>query len=208
MPYRLAIFAVCLLAVACTSTVPVRSPLVQMPLVDMSPIAVAIRYTDGLTHHRCVADKGYVAEAWTIELGAPSIAMFDKVFMALFAKTVAMGQGQTVAVAAEPLPVIEVGLLSYDGCQASWPIVGTTSVKVAYEATLFGKDGARVAHWQGRGRAGAEDFDSQDAPGAGGWDIEGTYLADVTRLAMRKAAADFLINYDKNPAVRAWLKSQ
>jgi hypothetical protein len=134
--------------------------------------------------------------------------MFDTLFMALFAKTVAMGRGQTSAIAGERLPLIEVGLLSYDGCQASWPIVGTTSVKVAYGATLFGKDGARVAHWQGRGRAGAEDFDSQDVPGTGGWDIEGTYLADVTRLAMRKAAADFLINYDKDPALRAWLKNQ
>lgn len=204
LPSWLTIFVVSLTTIACTSTVAVRSPLLQAPLVEMSSATVAIRYADALTSHRCVANRGYIAEAWTIELGPASIEMFNRVFASLFNETIPIGRAQMAAVAGERLPLIEVSLLSYDGCEARWPIVGTTTIAVVYEASLFGKDGARIAHWQGRGRAGADDVDWHDDRGVGGWDIEGVHLAELTRIAMRKAVADFLVKYEKDPAVRAW----
>jgi hypothetical protein len=191
------ILALSLLIAACSSTVPLRSPLGQAPLVEQVPISVAIRYAEDLRNHKCTVSKGYIAAAWVIELGPPSIEMFDRAFSALFKKVIPLGSGVKVQAAAEQYPMIEVRLLDFDGCEASWPIFGS-NIEVAYEATLYGNDGTLIARWQGRGRAGKE------ACAICG--VETGYLSAVTSLAMRRAAADFIINLEQDPSIRVWLQ--
>jgi hypothetical protein len=199
------ILGVGLLLAACSGTVPVRSPLAQPPLVERAPMTVAIRYAEDLRHHKCLVHKGYIAETWTIELGQPSMDMFKRIFSALFDKTFTVGPGLNGQSAERQAPLIEVRLLDYDGCEASWPIVGTANIGVAYEATLRDKGGAQIARWQGRGRAGAADYAAGTPDSGTGLGVEALYLSTVTRLAMRKAAADFIIRYEQDPGIRAWL---
>lgn len=205
--YRLAMLVLPLLTVACsnTGTLTVRSPLQQPPALEKSPLTVAIRYAENLRHHTCIVKKGYVTSPSIIELGAPSIEMFGQIFTALFDKAIPSGQGQHGLPASERFPYVEVGLQAYDGCEGERPIEGRTVISVAYAIALYDGDGALVGRWEGQGRAGPSDY--LRAPPAKGLvlDPQSRYLAMLTELAMRRAAADFIIHYEKDQAVRAWL---
>ena len=193
-----AILVLSLLISACSYTVPLRSPLGQAPLVEQAPISIAIRYEEGLRNHKCTVSSDIFAN-WLIELGPPSIEMFDLAFSALFNKVIPLGSGVKEQAAAGQYPIIEVRLLEFDGCEAHTQIL--RSIEVAYEATLHDNDGTLIARWQGRGRAGMgafrEKIDSGDLTG---------YLSAVTSLAMRRAAADFIINFEQDPSIMAWLQ--
>jgi hypothetical protein len=162
-------------------------------------------HAEDLRHHKCLVRRGYISETWPIELGQASIAVFDAVFSALFERVFTLEPGRVGQAGGQALPLIEVRLLGYDGCEAKWPIVGTTTISVAYEATLHGKEGSRIARWQGSGQAGPADFTTENRDAGTGLRVEGLYLSTVTRVAMRRAAADFIVNYENNPAIRTWL---
>lgn len=200
-----AILALGMFVSACSSTVPVSSPLERPPLVEKIPVTVRILYADSLSHHQCTAGKGYISAAWSIALGSPSIEMFDGIFAALFDKPLT-GDGSSQGAASNArAPLIEVRLLEYDGCEARWPIVGTTTVRITYEATLRDREGNLIARWQGRGKAMPADYASAVPGNEMVASIEMQYLSTMTRLAMRRAAADFIINFEKEPGIRAWL---
>ena len=184
--------------------VPLESPLTQAPLIEKSPIAVDIIYSEDLQNHKCIIGNGYIAETWTIALGPPSIDMFNLIFNALFEKVLVVGNNADTLASDGPKSIIEVGLLMLDGCNASWPIVGA-SIGVAYEATLRNSEGVEIARWKGQGKAGPDDYIERYAGAASAIEVEIHYLTAVTSIAMRKAAADFIINFDKNPRIRSWL---
>lgn len=196
---------VLLSACSTTSNVPLSSPLKQPPAVETLPGSIAILYAENLRHHQCIAGKGYIAASWMIELGAPSIGMFDQIFSALFENPATLQADAASQIPANSKGVIEVSLLKYDGCEVRWPIVGQT-IEVAYQATLRASDGEVIARWEGRGRAGPTDNlegYTEKIPWVG---VETRYLGALTHLAMRRAAADFVINVERDRRLRAWLK--
>ncbi len=109
---------VLLSACSTTSNVPLSSPLKQPPAVETLPGSIAILYAENLRHHRCIAGKGYIAASWTIELGPPSIGMFDRIFSALFENPVRLQADAASQIPANSKGVIEVSLLNFDGCEA------------------------------------------------------------------------------------------
>lgn len=194
-----------LLVSGCSSTVPVSSPLESPPLVEKAPVTVRVLYADSLSHHQCTVGKGYISAAWTIALGRPSIELFDGIFAALFEHPLAGDEQSRLLVSSANTPFVEVRLIEYDGCEAGWPIVGAATIRIAYEATLRDRDGNLIARWQGRGKAVPADYATaapgkETVPG-----VETRYLSTMTRLAMRRAAADFIVNFDKDPGIRVWL---
>lgn len=186
---------------ACSNTVPLKSPLRQPPLVEKTPISVAILYLDDLQHHKCIANKGYIAESWTIELGSPSIEMFNLIFASLFATVMVIDSGFDTQEAYGLKGIIEVNLQMFDGCDVSWPIVGK-SIEVSYKAILRDIDGTIITSWEGRGRARSNDHLVSYAKGV----LETGYLSATTSIAMRKAAADFIINFKKDAVIHAWTR--
>jgi hypothetical protein len=195
---------VLLSACSTTSTVPLSSPLKQPPAVEKRPGSMAILYAENLRHHRCIAGKGYLAASWMIELGPPSIGMFDQIFSAFFENPVTLQPGAASKVPVDSNGEIEVRLLNFDGCEARWPIVNQ-KIEVAYQATLRAKDGSVIAQWEGLGRAGPEDNLEGYTEKVPFLQVETAYLGAVTSLAMRRAAADFVINFERDLRVRSWL---
>ena len=91
-----------------------------------------------------------------------------------------------------------IELESFEGCEASWPIIGTTFMSVAYRARFLGADGTVVEDLTARGRSG---------PGDTGYGAEGVHLTDLTEAAMRRAAADFVVQTETSEKVGQWLEA-
>lgn len=195
---------VLLSACSTTNNVPLSSPLKQPPAVETLPGSMAIRYAENLRHHRCIAGKGYIAASWIVELGPPSIGMFDRIFSAFFENPVLQADAAS-QIPANPKGVIEVSLLKYDGCEVTGPI-GSQTIGVVYQASLRARDGGVIARWEGHGRAGpADNLEGYEEKIRFG-EVETRYLGAVTSLAMRRAAADFVINFERDQRLRAWLE--
>ena len=193
------------LAPGCISTVSLKSPLRQPPLIEKSLKPVVILYSANLQNHKCIIDKGYIAESWTIALGPPSMEMFNLIFEGIFDNPQVVGTNIDALAFVEPKNLIEVSLLRFDGCEARWPIV-ESKIEVAYEAILRNANGGTIARWVGRGQAGPDEISENYTATDPSIAVEARYLSDVTGIAMRKAAADFVINFDKDAKIRDWLR--
>lgn len=196
---------VLLSACSTTSNVPLSSPLKLPPAVETLPGSIAILYAENLRHHQCIAGKGYIAASWTIELGPSSIGMFDQIFSAFFENPVTLQADAASQIPANSKGVIEVGLLKFDGCEVTGPI-GRQKITVAYQATLRARDGEVVARWEGHGRAGPADNLEGYTEKIPFGEVETRYLGAVTSLAMRRAAADFVVNFERDQRLRTWFE--
>ena len=192
----------CLGTVGCSGKVPV-DPAIVRPVVEPAKIAVDIHYADDLRDHECMGDGGYIAFSWTFALGPPSIEMFNVIFTTLFTDVEFQDTYPDFASPGDQRDVIELHLSEFTGCQASWPILGTTVIDIGYEAIVWSAEGEELARWNGRGRAGpGDDLQGYSGPVS---EPELTHLNALTSVAMRKAAADFVVNYESDPAARAWV---
>jgi|WetSurSiteA1Bulk_404760.scaffolds.fasta_scaffold18161_2 hypothetical protein len=188
---------------ACSTVVHIQSPVSQPPLVEKIPISVGVFYSENLRHYKCVVDKGYIAASWIIELGPASVEMFNLIFGALFEEVIVV-DSVTSGFEKGLKSVIEVRLLGFNGCEASWPIFGA-SVKVAYEVILRGEDGIIIGGWQCRGEAVYGDSREGCSDKGLGLDPEGRYLGALTCVGMRRAVAEFIVNFQKDSQARAYL---
>jgi hypothetical protein len=190
------------LATACTETVrPESQPLT--PVVGQAPLHVAIVYDEALVRHRCVASRGYLADEWVIEIGSPSTAMFNAAFSAMFEKVLFIPEAKVSSITSEWY-IVRVSLENYTGCDASWPIVGST-VEVGYVAEVIHQSEKVLTGWTGRARVSAEDYQSSPPnPSSRSFDVEGNYLARTTEIAIRRALADFVANFEEDPRIIAW----
>lgn len=200
MPRAAPVWMLFLLLAGCSSTVSIQ-PNVPAPVVEPVPSVVGVYYADALRKHTCTGGKGYIAFKWTVAMGPPSIAMFDRLFAAMFRKAETVDTRPGASPVEEPRDVIEIRLTEYNGCDARWPIIGSTTLRVAYEAILWSPQGQELTRWLGQGQAGPRDpLDDYRLSG------EAAYLSALTSLAMRKAATDFVLNFEENSAVQARLK--
>ena len=118
---------------ACGGMVPINAPDVR-PVIDPSPVSVTVHYDESLRNHHCTGDEGYISFSWTFALGPPSIEMFNPIFATLFKDVDFSDDHNESESSSEQREIIELHLTEFTGCQASWPIVGTTVVEIAYEA--------------------------------------------------------------------------
>lgn len=188
-----------LVASGCSETVFVEAPAVE-PVIEPLPVSVAVYYPDALRNHSCTGDNGYIAFSWTFALGPPSVELFDHLFEAMFENVETVDAGPENGRDGGGKDLIELQLAMFNGCEARWPIVGTTVVEIAYKAIVWSAEGTEIAQWEGRGRAGPGDDLGQYAAVS-----EVSYLAALTRVAMRRAAADFIVTFETEPSIRASL---
>ncbi len=194
--------ALLLFTTACAETVRPKVD-VPTPVVGKAPLRVAVAFDDSLANHRCVVSKGYIAADWTIEIGPPSMAAFTKALAAVFERATVLPAAQAGEAAIDQ-PVIRISLDAFSGCDASWPIIGS-SVEVAYFAKVMRGSVIVLDDWTGRGRASQADLEAYSLPGGPlTTSIEGHYLARLTEIAIRKAVADFVAKFEDDPRVVAW----
>lgn len=192
--------ALCLLLAGCGSN-PSLEPRVPDLVVDPAPVSVGVYYGDALRNHSCTGGKGYIAYEWTFEMGPPSIEMFDGLLADMFQDTETVTESPEDTLMQDKRDVVEIRMTSFNGCDASWPIIGTSTVAIGYEAILWSAQGQELTRWPGRGSAGPSDS-SQDFITS--FD-ETAHLAALASIAMRKATTDFVISFDSNPIVQSRL---
>jgi hypothetical protein len=182
---------------ACSNNVEVQNPISQPPLVKPVNRTVGIFYSPHLRIYSCIVDKGYIAAAWTIQVGAPSIAMFNKILRSKFQNVEQLRENPLTGSVPAGKESFLFELVSFDGCEASWPIIGTTRMSIAYRSRLLRADGSTVEDFTARGHAGPADAE----PG-----LEGRHLTSLTEAAMRKAAADFIVQIEESEKIDQWLE--
>lgn len=199
VPVVAMVVSMALLVAACGGKQTVKQDF-PMPVLDPAPVAIGVYYTDTLRNHKCTGGKGYIAYEWTFELGPPSIAMYDNLLGAMFENTSTVSAKPGAGQARGNEDVIEIHMTEFTGCDASWPVFGA-SVDIHYEAILWSAEGKELTRWNARGTAGPADpyVDYMDSGG------EAEYLAALTKIAMRKAATDFVLNYENDPVVKSRL---
>jgi hypothetical protein len=197
---RITAFAlICGLVSSCAHTVRVEAPTAN-PVVEKTTIKVAVVYDEALRNHRCTVSKGYIADEWSIALGSASMATFTPIFLSMFEDVVILPAGAETPMD-DSRYVIGLSLEEYTGCDAAWPIVGS-SVAITYSADVTHGSAKVLEAWSGFGEATVQDI--EDPEGSASLDVEGKYLARMTTLAIRKAAADFVWNFEEDERVRAW----
>ena len=189
----------CLFVAACGSVVPLENPIGQPPLVEPLEASIGVYYTEHLRNYSCVVEKGYIAAKWPMELGAPSVAMFDTILGAFFEDIEILDVDPMTALPRSEDDFVILDLVAFDGCEARWPIIGTTAIEIVYGATFRSADGDVIEELTVRGRAGPGDVGLARIP---------RHLADLTEAAMRKAGADFVVKLDENTKLREWLGPQ
>ena len=199
------------LVAGCGGAVSVKQPINQAPLIQPAPVSVAIYYAEDLRSHMCTGRvNGFIAfpYSWTFALGPPSIEMFDILFTRLFTDVETLVTDPKITPPSDRRDIIELRLSDFKGCESYWVGIGESGIDIAYEieityeAIVWSVDGEKVAQWKGQGRGGPRDDVGKHRQSG----LESTsYYAALTSVAMRKAAADFIFNFESDPAVRAWL---
>lgn len=198
MTTRLTAFAfVCVLVSSCSHTVIVEAPTVT-PVVEAVNIKVAVIYNEALRNFHCTASQGYIAEEWPIKLGPASMVTFTTIFSSMFEDVVFLPTGAEAPVGDDTY-VIRLSLESYTGCDVSWPIIGSP-VAVTYSAEVLRGPDKVMEAWTGYGEGTAEEIVARHGSTI---NIE-DYLASITTLAIRRAAADFLWKFEEDERVLAW----
>lgn len=189
-----------LVLAACTAgPVEPRAPDL-VPLVERVPARVVVVYDEVLVAQQCTISKGYIAASWDVAIGDPTVATFDRLFRAMFDDVEVLG-AREVPDRSGDRPVIRLTLERFTGCDMSWPIFGQP-VAIAYRASVSRAGVPVLDSWAGQGVATAADY--QSSPGEAPLLLEEKYIARMTELAIRSAAADFAINFEDDPAVRTW----
>lgn len=198
MKTGLTVFAfVCVLVSSCSHTVIVEAPTV-IPVVETANIKVAVVYDEALRNFHCTASQGYIAEEWPIKLGPASMATFATLFASMFEDVVILPAGAETPVG-DDIYVIRLSLESYTGCDVSWPIIGSP-VAVTYSADVMRGPDKVIKAWTGYGEGTAEEIVARQGSTMNIDD----YLARITTLAIRRAAADFLWKFEEDERVLAW----
>jgi hypothetical protein len=193
----------CLLQLGCSYRIVPDAPIQRPPLVQAVPLTVGVYYSQDLEKYECETGKGYIFEKFAFGLGPASIKLYDLVFSGLFARTFRVYDYRPSMPDKQEADVVELTITGFTGCEARWPIIGVTYVTITYRAILRAPSGKQIAEWIGTGAA---------APSEGGNRTqaitERKYLEAQTAIAMRKAAANFVTEFQQNPDIKAWIESR
>jgi hypothetical protein len=195
------VFMLCLLPLGCAHIVAPEAPIQKPPLVQAIPLTVGVYYPEELQKYECETGKGYIFDKYVVRLGPASMKLYDLVFSGLFAKSFRVNNYNTSAPGDQKVDVVELMITNFTGCEARWPIIGRTYVSITYKAILRAASGEIIAEWVGTGHATPSEVGNRNQ-------TEGKYLENLTAIAMRKTAADFVKNFQENPDINAWLESR
>jgi len=153
------------------------------PLVDTLPLKVGVYYGPGFRVHEANIKRSGPSrvDRYHLRLGPSSIALFDRLLEAKFADLCHVDR----------LPPLNAGGPELDAIiEVTFQSVGLMSV--GYDLTLYTPTGNVIARFEVNGRIYYEQVD------------EDTVIRGL-RVAMRNAAARFLVDLHDRPDVHVWL---
>jgi hypothetical protein len=154
------------------------------PLVSPLPLTVGLHYGSALRGYEVDVSRsaGSRVDRYHLRLGAASMALFDRILAAQFAAVCPVEDVPTSAADRPGLDaVIDVSIRS----------AGLMSVD--YDLTLYTPRGSVIATFDANGSIYTGDLDEE------------TVMRGL-RVAMRNAAAKFLVEFPGDPDVVAWLQ--
>lgn len=154
------------------------------PLVSHLPLTVGLHYGSALRGYEASVNRstGGRVDRYHLRLGAASMTLFDRILAAQFSAVRPVDRVPTPAADLPDLDaVIDVSIRS----------AGLVSVR--YDITVYTPTGAVIAAFDADGSVYADHLDEE------------TVLRGL-RVAMRNAAAKFLVDFPDHPGVVAWLR--
>lgn len=154
------------------------------PLVTPLPVTVGLYYGPDTREHEANLNRSRSGrvDRYHLRLGPASIALFDRILAAQF----------RTARPVDRLPTAEAGLPDLDAVIAvSVGHAGLLSVH--YDITLYTPTGTVIAEFDANGSISADGMSEEIAERG-------------LRVAMRNAAATFLVDFPDHPDVAAWLR--
>jgi len=178
----------------CSTTVPPLKTEFPTPLIENLPVSVGLYYDDDLrnfTYNETVSD----GTSWTIELGESNLRLFNRLFAAMFSKTVEIDDIQNSPAGLDGIihPVLE----EYAFLTPAELGSRFYAVSIRYRVFLYDTDGNELAAWPinayGQSRAGVINAGR----------LRAGPLQQATNLAMRDAAAGAIITLPAQPEIVA-----
>ncbi len=156
-----------------------------IPLVEPLPLTVGVYYGPAFRIHESTVKRSGASrvDRYHLRLGPSSVALFDRILEAQF----------TEVRHVDATPPLEAGEPELDAViEVAFQTVGLMSV--GYDLTLYSPTGREIAK-----------FDVNSSIYYGHANEEN--VARALRVAMRNAAARFLVDLPDHPDVHAWLTS-
>lgn len=156
------------------------------------PYVAGIRYPADLSDFTHIEDPELQAE-WTIKLGAANVQMFRTLFAGMFYKTIELGTEPQADIDPEIEFIIEPKL---EDVEFSVPQQSGTDqfvVWLRYNLKLFEADGQLISNWRITGYGQHDEGDM-------GLGAE-TAMQGAAIAALRDAAANIIVGFDKAPGV-------
>jgi hypothetical protein len=153
------------------------------PLVTPLPLAVGVYYPPEFRDYESHASRSNDrrVDRYHLRLGPASVALFDRILAAQFAEVRPVDR----------LPAPDDGEADLDAViEVSFASAGLMSV--GYDLTLYAASGTVIAKFDADGATYSDRVDDET-------------VSRGLRVAMRNAAAKFLVDFPDNPDVHAWL---
>lgn len=177
-----------LMAAGCTYNTDVDARLDSPPLVELLPVKVGVFYSAEFKSYIHKAELGEGPSVTLIPVGQPSVALFDQIFDSMFERPVRVDARPPTLQASKNLDgVIEIALDSFVA-DSGW------QVAVKFQVTIYDPMGQTIASWPVVGTGYEKYFHGFSNP-----------LGLETERALRSAAANFIIDFYKQPEVLRWL---
>jgi len=181
----------------CTTTVTVEGS-VPTPLVEKMPARVGVYYSPdfkSFRHEESIAQRG----SYQIDFGKQNLTFFRNLMSAMFESVVEVPEPPLSASQMQGLDgVVVPEVVKYGFLPPAISGLNFYSASIHYRITLYDSHGKKVRDWTmvGYGKSEGGLFGGEEA------------LGDATLLAIRDGGARLAIDFPKDPAVLAWLKSE
>lgn len=163
------------------------------PLVEPYPFKVGIRYPADLTDFVHTEDPELEPE-WEIRLGEANVLMFNKLFGAMFAETVALDSDPEIPPPEQIDFIVEPKLEELDFSVPRQSSTDQYVVWLRYNLGLFKPDGQLISNW----RVTAYGQEDEGNFGMG----SETAMRDAAIKALRDTAATIILGFPEAPGVK------
>jgi len=154
------------------------------PLVTPLPVTVGLYYGPEMRGHEenVARSRSGRVDRYHLRLGPASIALFDRILAAQFDAVRPVDRLPTAEDVAPHLDAVIAVSIGHAGLMS-----------VHYDLTLYAPAGSVIAEFDANGSSYADDMSEET-------------IERGLRVAMRTAAAKFLVDFPDRPEVAAWLR--
>ena len=186
----------CLL-LACSKTVVIETDFPE-PLVPSLPLTIGLHYDETIRNYSYSEELPNDVD-WSFELGNANVKLFDKIFVALFDKTLSVE-----AVGGDAAPYSELDAIiapTVEAFEFSLPRQSQSdqyAVWIKYILKVYTPDGNLITSWpvSAYGQSDARTFGA------------GKAMAKATINAMRDAAVSIVTGFEKQPKIKEALLAE